>query len=149
MRAHPASGECQSRMAEMLRGLEEVVQIKDDIVVHTKDKQHDDRLRAMQDRLVEFNITLRRDKCSLGKSSVKWFGHIFSEQDMSMDMEKVENIRAWPELKDKAEVNSFLQTVQFCAPYMWMGKSETYSDVTGPLRRLSGRGTHFKQTKEC
>ena len=68
---------------------------------------------------------------------------------MSMDMEKVENIGAWPELKDKAEVNSFLQTVQFSAPYMWMGKSETYSDVTGPLRRLSGRGTHFKQTKEC
>ena len=66
-----------------------------------------------------------------------------------MDMEKVENIRAWPELKDKAEVNSFLQTVQFSAPYMWMGKSETYSDVTGPLGRLSGRGTHFKQTKEC
>ena len=66
-----------------------------------------------------------------------------------MDMENLENIRAWPELKDKAEVNSFLQTVQFSAPYMWMGKSETYSDVTGPLRRLSGRGTHFKQTKEC
>ena len=66
MRAHPASGECQSRMAEMLRGLEGVVQIKDDIVVHTMDEQHDDRLRAMQDRLVEFNITLRRDECSLG-----------------------------------------------------------------------------------
>ena len=68
---------------------------------------------------------------------------------MSMNMEKVENIRAWPKLKNKADVNSFLQTVKFCAPYMWMGKSETYSDVTGPLRRLSGRGTHFKQTKEC
>ena len=66
-----------------------------------------------------------------------------------MNMEKVENIRAWPKLKNKADVNSFLQTVKFCAPYMWMGKSETYSDVTGPLGRLSGRGTHFKQTKEC
>ena len=66
MRAHPASVECQSRMAEMLKGLEGVVQIKDDIVVNTKDEQHDDRLKAMQDRLVEFNITLRRDKCSLG-----------------------------------------------------------------------------------
>ena len=149
MGAHPASGECQSKMAEILRGLEGVVQIKDDIVVHGKDDQHDERLEAVLDRLREFNITLRRDKCSLGQSAVKWFGHIFSEQGMSPDPEKVENIRAWPEPKDKAEVKSFLQTVQFCAPYMRMGEGETYSDVTGPLRKLTRHGTHFKWTEEC
>ena len=136
-------------MAEILRGLEGVTQIKDDIVVHGRDDQHDDRLRAVLDRLTQFNITLRRDKCFLGQKSVKWFGHIFSEQGMSPDPEKVENIRAWPEPKDKSEVKSFLQTVQFCAPYMRMGQGETYSDITGPLRKLTRHGTHFKWTEEC
>ena len=68
---------------------------------------------------------------------------------MSPDPEKVENIRAWPGPKDKSEVKSFLQTVQFCAPYMRMGKGETYSDITGQLRRLTRHGTHFKWTEDC
>ena len=100
-------------------------------------------------RLAEYNITLRRDKCKLGQNSVKWFGHIFSKQGMSPDPEKVETIKQWPEPKDKSEVKSFLQTVQFCAPYMRMGGEETYSDVTGPLRKLTRHGVHYKWTEEC
>ena len=56
MRAHPASGECQSRMAVIMRGLEGEMQIKDDIVVHRKDEQHDDRLRVMQDRKIKVYV---------------------------------------------------------------------------------------------
>ena len=68
---------------------------------------------------------------------------------MSPDPEKVVTIKQWPEPKDKSEVKSYLQTVQFCAPYMRMGGEETYSDVTGPLRRLTRHGVHFNWMKDC
>ena len=53
---------------------------------------------------------------------------MFSKEGMSPDPEKVEHIKSWLEPKDKSEVKSFLQTVQFVAPYMRVGPKETYSD---------------------
>ena len=55
---------------------------------------------------------------------------------MSPDPEKVKLIHNWPEPKEKSEVKSFLQTVQFCATFMRPGKGETYSDITCPGRIL-------------
>ena len=89
MGAHPASGECQSKMAEILRGLDGCVKIKDDIVIHGTDDQHDERLKQVLDRLTDY-------KCILAQSAVKWFGHIYSAQGMSPDPDKVEHIRQWP-----------------------------------------------------
>ena len=46
-------------------------------------------------------------------------------------------------------MKSFLQTVQFVAPYMRVGPKETYSNVTKPLRVLTRHGKHYHWDKEC
>ena len=149
MGAHTASGECHAKLSEVLTGLRGVVQIKDDICVHGKGEEHDRRLLAVLHRFAEYGITLREEKCKFGQQEVMWFGHTFHRLGMSPDPSKVETIKAWPAPEDKAAVKSFLQTVQFCAPFMRVGPGETYSDITAPLRRLTAHGTHFKWTKEC
>ena len=68
---------------------------------------------------------------------------------LSPDPAKVDIIKDWPEPEDKAAVKSFLQTVQFCAPYMKGRQGKTYADITAPLRSLTSRGKHFKWTEEC
>ena len=68
-------------------------------------EEHDKRLKALLERLQQFNITLRREKCEFGVDRVKWFGYIYSERGMEV---------AWEAPKDKKEVKSFLQTVAFC-----------------------------------
>ena len=90
----PASGECHNAMAHILQGLKGVIQIKDDIVVHGKGKEHDANLEALFQRLLEYGIRLRKEKCKLGKQAIMWFGHIFSKQGMSPDPDKVEHIKA-------------------------------------------------------
>jgi len=95
------------------RGVRRSKADQDDVVVHGKGMEHD-RLEALFQRLQECNITLRKAKCKLGMSQVKWFGHIYSKQGMSAAPAKVEMIQAWPRPTDKSEVKSFLQTVQFC-----------------------------------
>ena len=147
MGAPPASGECHSIMAEILRGLPGVIQIKDDIVVYGEGIQHDSRLEAVLVRIRQFGLTLRREKCKLGQQQILWFGHVFSKDGMSPDPEKVETIRQWPAPTSKAEIKSFLQTVQFVAPYMRVGPGDSYSDVTASLRRLTSIGTHFRWTQ--
>jgi hypothetical protein len=126
-----------------------VEQIKDDLVVHGAGKEHDVRLDRTLERLRDYGLTLRREKCHIGQKEVIFFGHVFSKEGMSPDPEKVEHIKSWPEPKDKSEVKSFLQTVQFVAPYMRVGPQETYSDVTKPLRQLTRYGKHFHWDEEC
>ena len=58
-----ASSECHERIRRIVEGLEGIQQIKDDIVVHGKGEEHDKRLKALLERLQQFNITLRREKC--------------------------------------------------------------------------------------
>ena len=149
MGAPPASEECHAKMAAIIQGLEGVEQIKDDLVVHGKGKMHDKRLRALFVRLHDYGITLRMEKCKLGKPEVQWFGHIFDKHGMKADPEKVATVKLWPDPTDKLGVKSFLQTAQFLAPFMGSkGKDQTFSDITAPLRILTGKGTHFRWGKE-
>ena len=145
----PASGECHNAMAYILQGLKGVVQIKDDIVVHGKGREHDQNLRALLKRLHEYGIRLRREKCKFGKQAIIWFGHVFSKQGMSADSDKVAHIKAWPAPTNKEEVKSFLQTVQFVAAFMRDDKGTPHSDVTAPLRRLTHQNVRFEWTKAC
>ena len=51
--------------------LDGVLQIKDDVLVHGVGEEHDQRLRAVLERFQEAGLTLRREKCHLGKSEVR------------------------------------------------------------------------------
>ena len=120
-------------MSQILAGLKGVLAIKDDILVHGNGADHDKNLAACLQRLFDYGIRLRKEKCKFGQTSVKWFGHIFTKQGMSPDPEKVAHIKNWTTPKDKTEVKSFLQTVQFCAPYMRKEGGTPHADVTAPL----------------
>ena len=144
-----ASSECHERIRLIVEGLEGVQQIKDDIVVHGQGQIHDARLKALLERLEEYNITLRKEKCQFGVPEVKWFGHIYSEQGMAVDPERKQFIKDWKRPVDKKEVKSFLQTVAFCKVFMRPSDGRTYADVTGPLRQLTSKHTRFKWTEQC
>ena len=58
----PTSGECHAAMSKILEGLEGVLVIKDDILVHGKGRAHDANLDACLQRLFNFGIRLRKEK---------------------------------------------------------------------------------------
>ena len=58
----PASSECHERIRIILEGLEGVIQIKDDLVVLGKGQVHNDRLKKVLQRLMEYGLTLRKNK---------------------------------------------------------------------------------------
>ena len=83
-----ASAETNNELRQALAGLEGVEQIQDDVLIHGKGKQHDERLAKALKRLKERGITLREEKCCWGQPSVKWFGMQFSKQGMSITQRK-------------------------------------------------------------
>ena len=54
-----------SRKVETDARLKGVAQIKDDIIVHEKGREYDERLGAVFKRRMKYNITLGLDKCHL------------------------------------------------------------------------------------
>ena len=145
----PASSECHAKFAAALAGLDGIVQIKDDIIIHGRGEEHDKRLRAFFERVSSLNITLREEKCKLGQPQVLWFGNIFNKFGMSPDPEKVKTIQNWRRPEDKAAVKSFLQTVQFSSVFMRPDNGVSYADVTAPLRELTRQNARFVWSAQC
>ena len=50
---HNVSSECNKRMQIILKDIEGVAEIKDDVIIHGKGKQHDMRLEEVLNRLEE------------------------------------------------------------------------------------------------
>ena len=149
MGTHSGSSELQERVRVIVKGLEGVAQIKDDVVVHGSGKEHDIRLDRFMTRIQEHGLTLRKEKCRFGVTQVLWFGNVYDKHGMSVDPAKVQIIKDWPRPKDKAAVKSFLQTVQFCQVFMRPAHNRTYSDVTLPLRKLTSKSVRFQWTEQC
>ena len=141
----PASSEVQKRVREMVKSCPNTRSIKDDILVHSKYENHEEILLKTLQTLQEHGVTVRPDKCKLGRSEVKWFGYIFSRAGMSPDPEKCNTIKNWPSPKNTKEVKSFLQTVQFNSKFLGAvnGDGESYPELTNPLRKLTQKKAKF------
>lgn len=145
-----ASSEAHRRIKMVLTGCEGCEQIKDDVLVYGDAETHDQRLRAVLQKFREAGLTLRKEKCHLSQTEVKWFGMIYTEHGMSEDPEKTAVIRNWPAPKTVREVKSFLQTCQFNSVYMAAEEpgEMNYPELTAPLRLLTRRKVRFSWTAE-
>ena len=141
--ASPASDMFHNLIASALNGLDGCVSIHDNILVWGRTPQeHADNLDACLTRLEERGLTLRREKCNLGKTSVSWFGWIFSSSGMSADPRKLDAVRAAGRPRDSDDVRSFLQACQYNAKFM-VASDQAYSQMTHPLRVLTHKNARF------
>ena len=105
--------------------------------------------RAVLQRFRDAGLTLRRDKCKLGKPEVMWFGHLYSRLGMRADPSKAQVIKEWPSPRTVKEVKSLLQTLQYNAVYMAAEEGEkSYVELTAPLRYLTKQQVKFNWTEE-
>jgi len=118
MGTSPASSEIQKKIRQAISECKNAIHIKDDILVYGKGNEHDHHLQEVLKTLGKKGLTLRPDKCKLGKPQVKWFGNVYSKDGMSPDPDKCKIIKEWPEPKSIADVKSFLQTVQFNSKFL-------------------------------
>jgi len=83
----------QKRMSVIVEGLDGMICLMDDILVHGSNQQeHDKRLLATLEQLQKCHITLNREKCEFSKTTVKFLGHVIDHQGIKPDPEKVQAI---------------------------------------------------------
>ena len=129
----------QNKIQRALDGLDGVLNISDDILVFgTNQEEHDQRLRAVFERLREKNLTLNREKCKFNKDSVEFFGHVFSKEGISPDPKKVEALQEAEQPNNSSEVRSFIGLAQYCSRFI-----ADLATKTEPLRQLTRSSTKF------
>ena len=122
----------QRRMLVVLRNLEGVVCLIDDILVHGKTQQeHDERLYAVLERLAEVGLTLNKEKCAFSQKQVKFLGQILTAEGVQSDPDKVAAIVGMREPISVKELRRFLGMVNQLSKF-----TPHLAEITKPLRDL-------------
>ncbi|KRY26606.1 Retrovirus-related Pol polyprotein from transposon 17.6 [Trichinella spiralis] len=89
----------QRLMDVALRGLtwSSCLAYLDDIIVFGRSAQeHTDHLERVLQRKAETSLKLKPQKCHLMRKTVRFLGHILSENGISTDEEKIRAVKEWP-----------------------------------------------------
>ena len=77
--------------------LTEVLLYLDDILVFSSTlEEHLERLGKVLTRLRIHGLKVKGKKCAFVKKSVRYLGHIVSDEGIAVDTEKVEKVQSWP-----------------------------------------------------
>ena len=129
----------QNAICQTLQGISGVKNLSDDIIIHGKTQaEHDDTLRAVFQRLKERGLTLNRKKCEFDKSSLEFFGFIFSADGISADPKKVAAIKQASDPQDPTEVRSLLGMANYCARFI-----PDFATISALLRELTKKDTQW------
>ena len=92
----------------------------------------DKSLIAVMERLKEKGLTLNRNKCAFNKTTLNFFGKIFSSNGTSPDQKKVKDIKEDAQPQNAKEVRSLLGLANYCSRYI-----PGLASITQPLRDLT------------
>lgn len=122
-----------------------VVVYLDDILIFSKDLiMHRTHVRRVLQRLREFNLPAKLEKCSFHTDTVEYLGFVVSPSGISMDPEKTAAIRDWPVPKSVRDIQSFLGFANFYRRFI-----DEYSQIALPLTRRTRKDTPFVWDEAC
>ena len=134
-----ASDVFQERLDKVLRLLEGVHGIADDILTHGKTEiEHDARLLTLFETARLNNITLNPKKMQFKSTDCKFFGHRLTDKGVKADPEKTAAIVQMSAPKTVPTLQSFLGMVNYMMRF-----SPVLTELTAPLRRLCKQDTEW------
>lgn len=135
----------QKAMDSMLCGMPGVVCYMDDMVVFAEtEKELEQRLRKVFQRLQEKGLTLNKEKCFFGLKQIEILGHVVSADGIKPDAKKVEAIGNAPRPRNVAQLRSFLGTCGFLMKFV-----PNYANLSEPLRKLTRQGQEWQWSSEA
>ena len=121
----PAPEIFQKKMKEVIEGLENVECKADDLLIYSTIEtleealiKHNRCLEKLFCRLAERNVKINRDKLNLCQTSVKFFGHVITNQGLQPDEAKISAIRNYPTPSDSKAVHRFIGMVNYLSRFI-------------------------------
>ncbi|XP_039453132.1 uncharacterized protein K02A2.6-like [Culex pipiens pallens] len=121
----PAPEIFQIKLQEVIQGLKGVECIADDLLVFgvgdTLEEalaDHNRRLEKLLCRLELHNVKLNKAKLKLCERSVKFYGHVLTDEGLKPDESKVAAIRDYSQPKNRKEVHRFVGMVTYLGRFI-------------------------------
>ena len=122
-----------------------VVVFIDDILIYSKNEaDHAEHLRVVLSRLREHKLYAEFSKCEFQVKKVPFLGHILSEDGISIDPPKVQEVIDWKAPTLVHEVQSFLGLSGYYHHFIL-----DFSKIAKPMTRLLQKDEKFNWTSEC
>jgi hypothetical protein len=135
-----ASHELQRAIENVLSGLGGCFNMADDVLVYGRDqKQHDEHLHAVLQRLETSGLTLNVPKCLFGQSEMDFFGIHISAEGISITAEKHAALRDAAPPTTASELRSLLGLASYCSRFI-----PDLSTIVEPLRELTKHGVGWQ-----
>ena len=114
--------------------------MSDDIIIFsTSMAEHVLTVKTVLQRMRDYNVTANESKCEFGKSSVKFYGHVFDKDGITACMQKVSDLEQASRPQNGSEIRSLLGMAQYLARFI-----PRYSDTVAPLRRLTHKDVKWQ-----
>jgi len=134
----------QKLVAKLIQDLDGCESIVDDIIIWGEsEKQHDQRLFRVLDRLNEKNLKLNKEKCEFKKTSLTYVGHVLSSEGLKPNGEKVRAVKEMKQPGNTKELMTFLGFLNYLGKFI-----PNLSDKTSPLRKLLEKDVQWYWGKE-
>ena len=101
-------------------------------------------LASVFSRLQSAGLTLKPKKCFLFQRSVKFLGHIVSEQGVSCDPDKISAVQNCERPTNKTEARHFLGLASYYRRFI-----PHFATIAAPLHALTSTHTKFSWSDEC
>jgi hypothetical protein len=130
----------QHAIQTVLAGIKGAENVSDDIIIFGKSQEeHDEALSKVLHTLHKAGLTVNLKKCEFSKSTIEFFGHIFSQGGLSPDPQKVQALKDTSEPRNASEVRSFIGMAQYSARFI-----KNFATMTEPLRLLTQKDTPWQ-----
>jgi len=104
----------------------------DDILIYsTNEKDHEEHVRQVLQRLKEFGLFCKAEKCQFGVSEVGLLGFVITPDVVGMQWDRISTIEDWPTPKSTRDVQVLLGFTNFYQRFI-----RKYAKVTLPLTEL-------------
>ncbi len=117
----------------------------DDIIIFSRTvAEHMQRLREVLEQLRCAGLKVRPIKCHLLRRSVRYLGHIVSEQGVQTDPDKTKCVMEWPTPADPKQLRQFLGLASYYRRFV-----KNFAQIAAPLHRLTEKGSSWTWSNEC
>nr|XP_006813698.1 PREDICTED: uncharacterized protein K02A2.6-like [Saccoglossus kowalevskii] len=138
-----APGIFQRTMEQTVQGISMTAVYIDDILVSgLTEKEHEENLDEVLDRLDKAGLKLKRDKCVFKKPSVTYLGHCIDATGIRPTEEKVAAIQKAPVPQNREELKSYLGLLNYYHRFL-----KNLSTVLAPLYQLGQQNTKWQWGK--
>ncbi|XP_046592854.1 uncharacterized protein K02A2.6-like [Neodiprion lecontei] len=116
----------------------------DDIIIWAQNKEeHNKILQQVFTKARENGVKFNLGECKIGKSDVKFLGHVFTNQGIRIDADRIQAVTEMKKPTDTKGVERLLGMITYVAKFI-----PNLSDVTAPLRELIKKGVEFHWVEE-